>query len=141
MSDVNRPRAFATLDTDECWRLVGAHGVGRVVFAGDTRPHVVPTTYDALSRTAYFRAPTFGQLARRADGHTISLCVDDIDGATLTGWSVQIVGTAHRVDDSATVASLWSLGRPHAWFPGTQTQWIALPVDQVHGQRVGDGTH
>ena len=135
-SGANAHRTFATLDPDECWRLVGGHGVGRVVFAGDTYTHVVPTTYDAVNTTAYFRAPTFGQLARRTDGHTISLCVDDIQATTFTGWSVQMSGTAHRVQDAATVASLWSLGRPHAWFPGTQTQWIALPVEHLQGQRV-----
>ncbi len=137
-SGANAHRTFETLAPDACWRLVGAHGVGRIVFAGDTSTHVVPTTYDAVSTTAYFRAPTFGQLARRADGHTISLCIDDIEGTTLTGWSVQMSGTAHRVHDAATVASLWSRGRPHAWFPGTQTQWIALPVETLFGQRVTD---
>lgn len=137
-SDVNTHRTFANLSTDECWRLVGSHGVGRVVVSGDSYTQVVPTTYDAIIRTAYFRAPTFGQLARRSDGHTISLCVDDIHGETLTGWSVQMSGSAHRVEDAATVASLWSLGRPHAWFPGAQTQWIALPVEHVRGQRVSD---
>ena len=136
-SSVNDARTFAHLDTDECWRLVGSHGVGRVVFKGDTYTQIVPTTYDAVSDTAYFRAPTFGELARRVDGHTASLQVDDIDRSTFTGWSVLMTGTAHRVGDAATVASLWSLGRPHAWFPGPQTQWIALPVDHVRGQRVG----
>jgi len=43
---------------------------------------------------------------------------------------------AHRVEDAATVASLWSRGRPDAWFPWPQTQWIALPVDTLRGQRV-----
>lgn len=137
MSDVNNPRTFANLATDECWLLVADHGIGRVVFAGDTYTQVVPTTYDAINGTAYFRAPIFGELARRADRHVISLQVDEIDRRTLTGWSVQMSGRGHRVADAATVASLWSLGRPRAWFPGVQTQWIALPVDHVEGQRVG----
>lgn len=136
-SRMNDTRLFAHLDAGECWRLVGDHGIGRVVFAGDTWTQIVPTTYDAVNGTAYFRAPTFGELARRVDGHTASLQVDDLDRDTLTGWSVLMTGTAHRVEDAATVASLWSLGRPHAWFPGKQTQWIALPVDTMRGQRVG----
>ena len=134
--DLSSTRTFANLAAAECWRLVGDHGVGRVVFAGDTYPQVVPTSYDAISGTAYFRAPTFGDLARRTDRHVISLQVDDIEPGTLTGWSVQLSGAAHRVEDAATVASLWSLGRPHTWFPGAQTQWIAIPVDHVQGQRV-----
>lgn len=136
-NSVNAARTFAHLDPDECWRLVGRHGVGRVVFTGDTYTQVVPTTYDAVNGDAYFRAPTFGELARRVDGHTASLQVDEIDPNAFTGWSVLMTGTAHRVQDAATVASLWSLGRPHAWLPGAQTQWIALSVDHVRGQRVG----
>lgn len=138
MHDVNTPRNFANLDADECWRLVGRHGVGRVIFAGDAWAQVVPTIYDAINGTAYFRVPTFGELARRADNQTISLSVDDVDHATFTGWSVQLIGTAHRVADAATVASLWSLGRPPTWFPGAETQWLALPVEHLRGQRVGD---
>ncbi|RYC13869.1 pyridoxamine 5'-phosphate oxidase family protein [Nocardioides zhouii] len=137
-SKANTPRTFTDLGADECWRLVGVHGVGRVVFAGATYTRVVPTTYDAIHGTAYFRAPTFGELARRADGHEVLLCVDNVDRHDLTGWSVEMTGTAHRVEDAATVATLWSLGRPQSWFPGLQTQWIALPVAQVRGQRVSD---
>ncbi|RYC13381.1 pyridoxamine 5'-phosphate oxidase family protein [Nocardioides zhouii] len=137
-SDVNNDRTFAKLDTDECWRLVGVHGVGRIVFTGDTYTRVVPTIYDAVGGTAYFRAPVFGELARRADGNCVSLNVDNLEHSDLTGWSVQMSGTAHRVQDAATVAWLWSFGRPQTWYPGRQTQWIALEVDQVRGQRVRD---
>lgn len=135
-SNATPARTFTHLDADDCWRLVGGHGIGRVVFTGDTYTQVVPTTYDALNGTAYFRAPTFGELARRVDGRIASLQVDDIDRGTFTGWSVLMTGIAHRVDDPAVVASLWALGRPHAWFPGKQTQWIALPVDTVRGQLI-----
>lgn len=134
--DATGARTFEHLDAAECWRLVGQHGLGRVVFAGDTHAQVVPTSYDALSGTAYFRAPTFGELARRVHDHATSLQVDDIDPGTFTGWSVVMSGTAHRVEDAATVASLWPLDRPDPWFPGARPQWIALPVDELHGQRV-----
>jgi len=43
---------------------------------------VVPT-YEVTSGTAYFRAPPFGELARRADRHVTSLQVDDIDRIAL----------------------------------------------------------
>lgn len=136
ISNVSNARKFSQLVPDECWRLVGSHGIGRVVFTGDTHPQIVPTTYDAVNGTAYFRAPAFGELARRVDGQTTSLQVDDIDPETFTGWSVLMTGTAHRVEDAATMASLWGLGRPPSWFPGAQSQWIALPVDALRGERV-----
>ena len=55
-SNVAHDRDFEHLDAAECWRLVGDHGIGRVVFEGDTWTHVVPTTYDAVNGTAYFRS-------------------------------------------------------------------------------------
>ncbi len=126
--EVNEHRTFEQLDVDECWRLVGEHGVGRVVFRGDTDTQIVPTRYDARSGIAYFRAPAFGELARQVHGRPISLQVDDIDPHTFTGWSVVMSGTALRVDDATTVAALWSRGRPRAWLPGADTRWMALPV-------------
>lgn len=136
--DLTSIRSFEHLGTEECWRLVGRHGVGRVGFkTGGDHVRIVPTRYDAHSGTAYFRAPTFGELARSIHGRTASLEVDDLDRSTFTGWSVLMTGVARRVEDPATMASLWSLGRPHPWFPGPETQWIALPVDEIRGQRVG----
>ena len=133
---VSDDRTFENLEAVECWRLVGEHGIGRVVFEGDMRTEVVPTRYDARSRTAYFRAPTYGELARRVHRRTASLQVDDIDEQSFTGWSIVMAGTAPRVDDAATIGSLGSVGRPRPWVPGPETQWIALPVDTVRGQRV-----
>lgn len=133
-----RPRV-ESLEASECWRLVGDEGVGRVGFAGDGRLRVVPTRYDAAGRTAYFRALTFGELARGVHDRPASLQVDDIDHATFTGWSVVMSGKAHRVVDAVTIASLWSLGRPQPWTPGPDTQWIALAVESIEGQRVTAG--
>jgi len=127
---------FERLTADECWRLVGARGAGRIAFAGDTALRVVPTRYDVDHATAYVRATTFGELARSVHGRGTTLQVDDVDPLTLTGWSVQLSGVAHRVEDAATVAFLWSLERPAPWSPGPTTQWLALAVDTIEGQRV-----
>lgn len=135
--DVRDNRTFERLDVEECWRLVGEHGVGRVVFEGDADgTQVVPTRYDARSGTAFFRAQIFGELARRVHTRTTTLQVDELDPHTLTGWSIVMTGTARRVSDAETMASLWTLDRPQPWIPGPFTQWIALPVDHVRGQRV-----
>ena len=129
--------AFEQLSTDECWRLVIGHGIGRIGFQGDRHLQIVPTRYDAERGTAYFRAGTFGELARRVHDKATTLQVDDIDPKTFCGWSVLMTGTAHRVGDAATLASRWSLGRPRPWFPaGPQSQWIALTVDEIKGHRV-----
>ena len=92
--------------------------------------------YDAERGTAYFRAGTFGEIARRVHGQAVSLQVDDLDRRTFSGWSVVMTGTAHRVDDAATVAARWSVGRPSPWLPSPDSQWIALQVDDIHGERV-----
>ena len=129
--------AFERLSVDECWRLVIGHRMGRLGFVGDAHVQIVPTKYDAELGTAYFRAGTFGELARRVHNRATTLQVDEIDPDTFCGWSVLMTGTAHRVGDAATLASRWSLGRPRPWFPaGPQSQWIALSVDTIEGHRV-----
>jgi nitroimidazol reductase NimA-like FMN-containing flavoprotein (pyridoxamine 5'-phosphate oxidase superfamily) len=133
---LNNAGTFERLDPDECWTLVGGHGVGRIGFMGETHIQIVPTRYDALRGTAYFRAGTFGELARRVHGHAVSLQVDDLDRRTFSGWSVVLTGTAHRVEDAATVAARWSVGRPSPWLPGADSQWIALQVNAILGERV-----
>lgn len=130
------PRSLEQLHVHECWRLVGRHGLGRLGFVGRSHLQVVPTMYDAQHGTAYFRASTFGALARSVHDKMTVLQVDDIDPETFTGWSVTITGTAHRVQDAGTLALLSCHGRPPVWVPGTSTQWIALPADTIEGQRV-----
>jgi nitroimidazol reductase NimA-like FMN-containing flavoprotein (pyridoxamine 5'-phosphate oxidase superfamily) len=135
--DQNPTTAFEQLTVDECWRLVIGHGIGRIGFVGDPHVQIVPTRFDAERGTVYFRAGTFGEMARRVHNSATTLQVDDIDPTTFCGWSVLITGTAHRVGDAATMASRWSLGRPRPWFPaGPQSQWIALSVEEIKGHRV-----
>jgi nitroimidazol reductase NimA-like FMN-containing flavoprotein (pyridoxamine 5'-phosphate oxidase superfamily) len=133
---LHEPRTLERLDADECWVLVGSQGVGRIGFMGETHIQIVPTRYDAQHGTAYFRAGTFGELARRVHGQAVSLQVDDLDRHTFSGWSVVMTGTAHRVEDAATVAARWSAGRPSPWLPSPDSQWIALRVDGIRGERV-----
>lgn len=135
-TQLNDTGAFERLGADECWLLVGNQGVGRIGFMGDAQIQIMPTRYDAQSGTAYFRAGTFGELARRVHGRGVTLQVDDIDQRMFSGWSVVMTGTAHRVDDAATVAERWALGRPSTWLPAPESQWIALHVDDIRGERV-----
>jgi nitroimidazol reductase NimA-like FMN-containing flavoprotein (pyridoxamine 5'-phosphate oxidase superfamily) len=132
----NHSRTFQRLDAEDCWKLVGSQGVGRIGFMSETHVHIVPTRYDAHRGTAYFRAGTFGELARRVHGQSVSLQVEDLDRRTFSGWSVLMSGQAHRVEDAATVAARWSAGRPSPWLPSADSQWIALLVDDIEGERV-----
>lgn len=135
-TQLNEPRTFVRLGAEECWHLVGSKGVGRIGFMGESTIQIVPTGYDAQRGKAYFRAGTFGELARRVHGRDVTLQVDDIDRTTFSGWSVVMTGTAHRVEDAATVAARWSAGRPSPWLPTPEAQWIALDVDAITGERV-----
>jgi nitroimidazol reductase NimA-like FMN-containing flavoprotein (pyridoxamine 5'-phosphate oxidase superfamily) len=134
--DANARSRAENIGPVECWQLVAEKGVGRVGFMEDSRLRIVPTRYDAEGHTAYFRALTYGELALGGQDRAMSLQVDEVDLESFTGWSVLMSGQAHRVKDAATIASLWVLGRPHPWVSGTETQWIALVVDTIEGQRV-----
>jgi Pyridoxamine 5'-phosphate oxidase len=105
---LNDSRTFERLGAEECWLLVRSQGVGRIGFMGETHVQIVPTRYDAQRGAPYFRGGTF----------------------------VAMAGTAHRVEDAATVAARWSVGRPSPWLPSPESQWIALAVDDIQGERV-----
>ncbi len=54
-------------------------------FMGETHVQIVPTRYDAQRGTAYFRAGTFGEIARRIYDQAVSLKVDHLDRLTFSG--------------------------------------------------------
>jgi nitroimidazol reductase NimA-like FMN-containing flavoprotein (pyridoxamine 5'-phosphate oxidase superfamily) len=136
---LNDGPAFARLGSAESWRLLATRSFGRVSFSLEDRVHVVQTSYVVRDGVIYFRAAAFGAVARQTESRPVTLQVDDMLGDHQAHWSVTFSGRAHRVDDAATLALLWSPVRPHAWESGVDGLWIALEPDDVRGQRLGSG--
>ena len=129
--------AVERLSATECWRLLRSRSTGRIRCRVGDRNQEVPCAYVTRDDVLYFRTNAFGPVARQVERHPVTLQVDDRSDERQPGWWVTVTGTAHRVSDAATLASLWTPGRPHAWELGLEHLWVALALDDVTGRRFG----
>ncbi|MBM9617791.1 helix-turn-helix domain-containing protein [Streptomyces zhihengii] len=123
------------LETDECWTLLGTHGVGRVAVTAPDGPAILPVNYVVADREVAFRTSS-GALPGRAAGGETAFEVDHIDEAFSQGWSVLVVGTARTVTDEAGVSRLDGLAYSEPWAGGERDLWIALSAERVTGRRI-----
>ncbi|MEV2245696.1 pyridoxamine 5'-phosphate oxidase family protein [Streptomyces sp. NPDC049970] len=124
------------LGEEECWNLVGTHGVGRVVVSNERGPAVFPVNYVCVEgEIAYRTAPDSGPAD--ADGHETAFEVDHIDDAFSRGWSVLLVGRAHAVTEQSAVRRLDEAhSSTTAWAGGSRDRWIVITPDRVTGRRI-----
>jgi hypothetical protein len=88
------------LDADECWRLVGPGGVGRIVVSDSSAPAAIPVNYSVHERAIAFRTGADTILAHHL-GESVAFEVDHVDDAMKEGWSVLVTGVAQAVDEAA----------------------------------------
>lgn len=123
------------LGRDQCWALMGTHGVGRIAVTLDDGPAILPVNYlvtdgDIAFRTSPDAAPS------EAAGAEIAFEVDHIDDAFSQGWSVLAVGGARKVTEPDAVARLERLAYSEPWAGGDRDLWIVLTPARVTGRRI-----
>ena len=124
------------LSTQECWDLVGGHGIGRLALPSGSGPVVLPVNYVVDAGTIAYR--TRPGAAADTTGDAVSFQVDRTDDRLSRGWSVLFTGAAEHVDDPDDVRRL--AGHPGAepWAGGDRPRWIRLRPATVTGRRVGE---
>ncbi|MFI2370794.1 helix-turn-helix domain-containing protein [Streptomyces sp. NPDC018833] len=130
----HRPE-LVELAEDECWALLGAHGVGRVAVAGRDGPAILPVNYLVAEGEVAFRTSPEA-VPGQAAGQEIAFEVDHIDEAFSRGWSVLIVGRARSVTDKDAVGELEHRAYSVPWAGGERDVWIALTPERVTGRRI-----
>jgi nitroimidazol reductase NimA-like FMN-containing flavoprotein (pyridoxamine 5'-phosphate oxidase superfamily) len=121
------------IDTAECWTLLASREVGRMAYADDQGPMVVPVTYLSDDATLLFRVTPYSALARHLPESRAAFEVDDIDYFTRSGWSVVVRGHVTTVDDE----ELRSLqGQLTPWPEGQRNLYLRLTPDTVTGRRL-----
>ncbi|MEU0133032.1 pyridoxamine 5'-phosphate oxidase family protein [Streptomyces sp. NPDC006296] len=130
-----RPRLLE-IEQEECWTLVGRHGVGRVVVSDAHGPAVYPVNYVADRHTITYRTSP-GSGPAGAAGKETAFEVDHIDDAFSRGWSVLVVGEARAVTDPEAIERLReSAGSPTPWAGGERDLWIVVTAGRVTGRRI-----
>lgn len=130
-----RDAAPAALDLEECRRLLGTHGVGRVAVATAQGPAIVPVNYSVVDGDVVFRAEPHSTPARAA-GRRVAFEVDRIDEAFSRGWSVLLQGTARAVTHPEELYRLTEWTHSEPWAGGRRTLWLRLHAAGVTGRRI-----
>lgn len=129
------------LDEDECVRLIGPGGIGRLVFAGSFDLTVLPVNYVLHGGAILFRTAQAGSVdedLRTGIDHAeyrVAFEVDDFDTEAREGWSVLIQGPAHHLDDPAEQAEALAAG-VEPWPGGDREHFIKITPARITGRRI-----
>ena len=121
--------------------LLGSVSLGRIVFTALALPAIRPVTHLVDGDHVVIRTDRNAAITselRDRTGTVVAYEADAIDMTKHLGWSVIVVGIAHRVIDPDEAAAYRQALRP--WVDGTKDQVIAIHADIVTGFRlVADG--
>jgi len=134
-------RVMEELDENECLRLIGQGGIGRIAYVGRFGPAVLPVNYKLQGGAIVFRTAENGPLdgdlrtgIANAD-YKVAFEIDDIDLATERGWSVLLQGPAHHVQRAELDAARGAGVEP--WAPGDRELFVRIVPSRITGRRVG----
>jgi Pyridoxamine 5'-phosphate oxidase len=118
-------------------RLLGSVSLGRIVFTARALPAIRPVTHLVDGDYVIIRTDSGAAITselRAEAGTVVAYEVDAIDPAEHLGWSVIVVGVAHRVIDADEATFYRRALRP--WVSGAKDQVIAIHADMVTGFRL-----
>ena len=140
-SDENRvmaQRELEDLSPDECFQLLAAAHVGRLVYQDDLGPLAVPVNYAMAGQDIVFRVE--GGAKRTAmQQPMLAFEVDHVDEDRKFGWSVLVRGVGAEVDLERVPALLQAVDGhfPTPWVAGIHNVWLQFVSHTVIGRRLG----
>jgi Pyridoxamine 5'-phosphate oxidase len=118
------------LDSDECFRLLGEGGVGRLGVVGERgRPEIFPVNYSVSDRRILFWTDAGTKLSA-STGREVVFEIDSADLEAKTGWSVIVRGIAHQWDPGRF------RGKPSAWTNSVKPFLVGIDPVEVTGRRI-----
>ncbi|MBF8192722.1 pyridoxamine 5'-phosphate oxidase family protein [Nonomuraea sp. K274] len=128
------------LDDQECLRLIGPGGIGRVAFNGSHGTTVLPVNYKLHKGDIVFRTASGGtmdqDLRTGLEGVDIMIAfeIDMIDETNREGWSVLVQGPAHHVPPEELPEVTDADVTP--WAGGPRHLYIRVAPHQITGRRI-----
>ncbi|MFI8100774.1 helix-turn-helix domain-containing protein [Streptomyces sp. NPDC086023] len=123
------------LEEEECRRLLGVRGIGRVAVFTSEGPAVHPVNYLVVEGDVAFRTAADTVLARAA-GTEAAFEVERIDDVSAKGWSVLAVGLLQAASDPEELDGRAAAAHYEPWAGGTRTHWMRLAPVRLTGRRV-----
>lgn len=131
------PAGLEKLTREECEALLRAHHLGRVGFAHDGMPAIIPVNYVYEPPHVVIRTAAGTVL----DEITLTVVAFEIDDALPNGawgWSVVVEGPALDITDSADAVDRELRRLPVLpWAPGHRHRWVKVVAANLSGRRFG----
>lgn len=132
--DAGGPGELAGLSRPECLQLLATRQVGRVAYVARAGlPDIVPVNYELDGENVLVRSGPGPKLQAAERGDMVAFEVDDIDEEQHTGWSVVVVGRAHRL--SAAEQNRVELV-PKPWAVGPRLLLMRITPTRITGRRL-----
>lgn len=128
--------SLVPLSEEECWRLLGNSGVGRLVVVVGHQPDIFPVNYivdDA--QTIVIRSAEGTKLAAALMGQLVAFEIDAFDEDYHAGWSVVVHGTASEDRTLPGVMHDEELGL-ETWADGKKSRYIHIKANTITGRRL-----
>lgn len=110
--------------------------IGRVVYTDRALPAVMPANFVLDGDGATLLMGFDGALAAAVRNAVVAFQADDVDRASMAGWSVTLIGQAVLLDRADEVEHLAGL-RPGSWAGVRNGRYVHIPAQQVSGNRFG----
>jgi nitroimidazol reductase NimA-like FMN-containing flavoprotein (pyridoxamine 5'-phosphate oxidase superfamily) len=131
------PADREVLSEDECGRLLASHHFGRIAFAHEGWPAVLPVNYVFDEPNVVIRTGT-GAKSMSVPQTAVALEIDDADPAGSWGWSVLVQGPGFDVTDDGDTWSERLRALPlQPWAPGEKPRWLKISAVRISGRRFG----
>ena len=127
--------ALRSLSPDECYDLIAAGRIGRVVFSTADGPVAFPVNYAMAGHLVVLRTGADTELAARLDC-PVGFEVDQFDETLSQGWSVLVTGRAARVKSEQLVRRLEARTGLQPWAAGARDVYVQITPYRITGRRI-----
>ena len=128
-------RDLRVLSPEECLSLLGPGGVGRVGFTSAEGVVIVPVNFAMAGKAIVFRTAPDTLLAVHGNA-LVSFEADWLDEARREGWSVLVMGHAHKVASEHEVQRLEHATGLEPWAGGARDVYVRITPSRISGRRI-----
>jgi hypothetical protein len=123
------------LSQAECHQLLAPRGIGRIGFPAASGMMILPVNYEVTGGTIVVRTGEGSVIGPHGDG-PVSFLADHFDLELGQGWSVLVLGEAHRVLQPAELQLLRERVGLRPWPVGEHDLFIRIVPTQLTGRRI-----
>ena len=129
------PVVVQKLTPAECRHLIAQGGIGRIAFSTVSGPVVLPVNFTVVGGSIVVRTNP-GTLIEAHGDERAAFEVDHVDEVLRQGWSVLILGQAHRVLQSGELRHVQEEATILPWPGGDRDVYVRIVPDQITGRRI-----